>query len=108
MAKHLAEKGHEVKIVSYDRGVKNLRDEFDVIETEGLHIACANNKVSKVKTFTLNLKKLSSGHRKLTELKERLFKAFQPDCVLTDFEPMKGQFEPEINGILMAWDMGKI
>ncbi len=29
MAKHLVEKGHEVKIVSYDRGVKNLRDEFD-------------------------------------------------------------------------------
>jgi uncharacterized protein (TIGR00661 family) len=88
MAKHLIKNGHSVKIVSYDRGVKNLQDEFDVFETEGLHIASADNRVSKVKTFTRNLKKLSSGHRKLIELKEDIFKGFQPDCVLTDFEPM--------------------
>jgi len=85
-------------------GSKNLRDEFDVFETEGLHIACANNRVSKVKTFTQNLKKLSSGHRKLTELKERLFKAFQPDCVLTDFEPMTAHMAGHYNIPLISID----
>ncbi len=88
MAGHLVKAGHEVKIVSYARGVKNLRDEFDVFETEGLHFASRDNRISKFKTVTENLKKLSVGHRKVIDLKENLFKKFKPDCVLTDFEPM--------------------
>ncbi|MDM8554984.1 glycosyltransferase family protein [Desulfococcaceae bacterium HSG7] len=88
MARHLVKQGHLVKIVSYDRGIANLKDEFDVFETEGLHIASADNKVSKVKTFTHNLKKLRPGHKAVTALKENLFKTFKPDCVITDFEPM--------------------
>ncbi len=87
-ARHLVKRGHLVKIVSYDRGIANLWDEFEVFETEGLHIASADNKVSKVKTFTRNLKKLGSGHKAVTKLKENLFKTFKPDCVITDFEPM--------------------
>ncbi len=88
MLTHLTYQGHEIKVVSYDRGVKSLKESFDVFETEGLHIESSDNKVSKVKTFTHNLKKLSSGHRKFIELKDTLFKPFQPDCVITDFEPM--------------------
>jgi uncharacterized protein (TIGR00661 family) len=88
MATHLQEQGHEVRLVSYDRGYRNLRDEFDVFETEGLCIASVDNKVSVVKTFTENLKRLPKGHTKLQELRKRLFKEFQPDCVITDFEPM--------------------
>ncbi len=84
----LEELGHEVKVVSYDRGYKNLRDDFDVFETEGLSISSADNKVSIVKTFTDNLKKLPYGHKSLLLLKKRLFREFRPDCVITDFEPM--------------------
>jgi uncharacterized protein (TIGR00661 family) len=74
--------------VSYDRGYRNLRKDFDVFENEGLHIASLDNKVSKVKTFTDNLKKLSKGHKSLMALRRNIFKAFKPDCVITDFEPM--------------------
>lgn len=88
MASHLVASGHEVKIVSYDRGVKNLSDTFDVFETEGLHIASVDNKVSVVKTFVDNVVRTPQGHRKLQELRERLFKQFRPDVVITDFEPM--------------------
>lgn len=88
MASHLVGAGHQVKIVSYDRGFRNLEDDFDVFETEGLHIASADNKVSVVKTFTSNLKRAHKGHRKLQLLKKELFKGFRPDCVVTDFEPM--------------------
>ncbi|MCP4692365.1 MAG: hypothetical protein GY859_30245 [Desulfobacterales bacterium] len=88
MARHLVKQGHSVKIASYARGIANLKEEFDVFETEGLHIASADNKVSKVKTFTHNLKKLGPGHKAVKALKENLFKAFKPDCVITDFEPM--------------------
>ena len=37
MMTHLEGRGHEVKAVSYDRGLRNLRDDFDVFEVEGLH-----------------------------------------------------------------------
>lgn len=104
MAKHLVEKGHEVKIVSYDRGVKNLRDEFGVFETEGLHIACANSRISKVKTFSKEgfLDDLASSKAVMATagftLMTESFYYRKPFMAL----PMKGQFEQEINGILMT------
>ena len=39
MITHLAQIGHAVRVVSYDRGYNNLKDDFDVFQTEGLHIA---------------------------------------------------------------------
>ena len=88
MAGHLCAQGHTVKLVSYDRGYKNLKDDFDVFETEGLCIASEDNKVSIVKTFTENIKRLPEGYRSLQRLRQEVFKEFEPDCVITDFEPM--------------------
>ena len=88
MITYLEQLGHTLKVVSYDRGYNNLSNDFDVFETEGLHIASSDNRVSKVKTFTDNLKRLPSGHKKLQALRKEIFKTFQPDCVITDFEPM--------------------
>jgi uncharacterized protein (TIGR00661 family) len=88
IAAHLRERGHDLWLVSYDRGYQNLKDDFRVLEVEGLCIASEDNKVSVVKTFTENLKRLPAGHRTLQQLRRQLFKEFQPDCVITDFEPM--------------------
>ena len=88
MLDHLQQLGHVVKVVSYDRGYRNLKKDFDVFETEGLHIASSDNRVSKVKTFTDNLQRLPQGHKKLNALRRDIFKTFLPDCVITDFEPM--------------------
>ncbi len=88
MIHHLEQLGHTVKVVSYDRGYRNLQPDFDVFETEGLHITSADNRVSKVKTFTENLQRLPRGHKKLSALRKDIFKQFLPDCVITDFEPM--------------------
>lgn len=88
MLTHLQRLGHTVKVVSYDRGYANLKDDFDLFETEGLHIASDDNRVKKVKTFTDNLKRLPRGRRKLNELRQALFNTFEPHAVITDFEPM--------------------
>ena len=88
MINHLQQLGHIVKVVSYDRGYRNLKADFDVFETEGLHIASSDNRISKVKTFTDNIQRLPQGHKKLNALRKDIFKAFLPDCVITDFEPM--------------------
>ena len=39
MANHLVRQGHDLWLVSYDRGYRNLKDDFRVFETEGLTIA---------------------------------------------------------------------
>ena len=88
MASHLRDQGHDLWLVSYDRGYRNLKDDFRVFETEGLCIASEDNRVSVIKTFTENLKRFPEGHRRLQELREELFNEFQPEFVITDFEPM--------------------
>ena len=87
MMTHLLAAGHEVKAVSYDRGVRNLEDDFDVFEVEGLSIATVDNRVSVVKTFTENLAKLGEGAKRVRELRHACFKDFRPHLVITDFEP---------------------
>ena len=104
MITYLEQLGHAVKVVSYDRGYHNLKDDFDVFETEGLHIASSNNRVSKVKTFTENFQRLPGGHQKLHALRKDIFKTFQPDCVLTDFEPMTAYLAHHYNLPLVSID----
>jgi len=88
MAGHLVKQGHDVRLASYDRGFRNLSEDFDVVEIEGLHIASEDNQVSKVKTFTENIKKIPEGQKKLNDFRHKIFKEFEPDVAITDFEPM--------------------
>lgn len=85
---HLLAAGHEVRVVSYDRGVRNLGSDFEVYEVEGLEIATRDNQVSIVRTFTDNIAKLSDGWKSLRGLRHDVFDAFDPEVVITDFEPM--------------------
>jgi uncharacterized protein (TIGR00661 family) len=104
IASHLREKGHTIWLVSYDRGYQNLKADFDVFETEGLCITSEDNKVSIVKTFTENIKRLPEGFKCLQELRQRLFEEFQPDCVITDFEPMTAYLANHYSLPLMTID----
>jgi uncharacterized protein (TIGR00661 family) len=87
MARALIAAGHQVKLCSYDRGYRNLCSEFDVFEIEGLTIGSSDNRVSIVKTFTENLKRLPDAGRAAFALRD-VFKSYEPHCVITDFEPM--------------------
>ena len=88
LATHLREQGHAVRLASYDRGYRNLKDDFEVCEIEGLTIASHDNRVWAVKAFVKNLQRLPAGRKRLKELRRQLFDEFQPDCVITDFEPL--------------------
>jgi len=88
MIKYLLKYGHEVKVTSYDRGYENLKDKFDVLEIEGLRFIIEDNRISKHKTIAENLNTIFKRYESSQILKQKLFKEFDPDCVITDFEPM--------------------
>ena len=104
MARHLESLGHEVWLASYDRGYRNLKDEFNVFEIEGLAIASADNKVSNIKTVTKNVKRLKTGWLRLRALKNEMFKIFEPEVVITDFEPMTAYLAHHYDIPLMTID----
>lgn len=87
IGRHLQSQGHEVRYASYDRGYRNLKDEFPVLEIAGLRLAGEDNQVSVGRTIRENLKRLPLGRKKYRELR-RLFEEFAPHCVITDFEPL--------------------
>lgn len=85
---HLKNEGHEILGVSYDRGYENLKNDFDMFNVPGLHIVAIQNRVSKLQTAIKNLKSLTGGIAKFRDFKEAVFKDFNPDIVLCDFEPL--------------------
>src|SRR5260370_8369751 len=52
---HLQAKGHTVRIVSFDRGLRNLSESFEVTEIFGLRIAYVNNRMRYRSTLAKNL-----------------------------------------------------
>ena len=86
MLRHLQQQGHEVRVVGYDRSYAALKEEFDCLEIEGLHIVSVDNKVSAFGTVTHNLRRARRAIVR-NRLLVQLFNEFQPDVVITDFEP---------------------
>jgi len=104
MITHLLKNGHEVKVASYDRGYQNLKDDFDVLEIEGFSIVSEDNKISVGKTFVQNFTSIFDRYESINELKKKYFKEFQPDCVITDFEPMAAYLANELDVPLITID----
>ncbi len=86
MVRHLLDKGHDVRVVAYDRSYASLKDEFDCLEIEGLHIVSRDNRVSALGTLAHNLHRARKAIARNRALRQ-LFDQFQPELVITDFEP---------------------
>lgn len=84
--RHLQSSGHQVIIVSYDKGYQMLSKNFAVHKITGLRLKYEHNEVKYLATVAQNLinspTNLKSLNRVLT-----LAKKFKPDLVITDFEP---------------------
>jgi len=101
---HLIKSGHEVKVASYDRGYRNLSDQFDVHEITGLTIVSNDNKISPIRTLLENLKGLPDGVKSFRKTRKQLFKQFQPEFVITDFEPTTAYLANYYNIPLISLD----
>jgi uncharacterized protein (TIGR00661 family) len=84
---HLQSEGHVVHVASFDRGLKNLCDDFDVTEIYGLRFAYVNNRVRYSRTFTKNLATIRQAAKSIKHL-SRLADEWRIQLVITDFEPL--------------------
>ena len=84
---HLQAQGHTVHVVSFDRGLRNLKSEFEVSEIYGLRLAYVRNRVRYRKTIVGNLLKAPRAAGSLKRL-SKLVEQWAIDVVCTDFEPL--------------------
>lgn len=84
---HLLERGHDVHVGSFDRGLQNLSRDFPVTEIYGLRLAYVNNRVRYGRTVATNLLNAPQAKKSLAHLAE-LAREWRIDAVITDFEPL--------------------
>jgi uncharacterized protein (TIGR00661 family) len=84
---HLREQGHTLHVASFDRGLHNLKDQFDVTEVFGFRIAYVNNRVRYKRTIARNLLTMPQAAKSASQIK-KLIAAWKVDLVITDFEPL--------------------
>jgi uncharacterized protein (TIGR00661 family) len=84
---HLQNQGHKLHLVSFDRGLRNLRESFPVTEIFGFQITYINNRVRYKRTLASNLVKAPKAARSLKEL-SHLVEENDIELVITDFEPL--------------------
>ena len=87
---HLVARGHEVHVASFDRGLANLKEQFDVTEIYGFRFAYVNNRVRYKRTIARNLITVPQAAKSLARLKD-LVDERKIDVVITDFEPLTCQ-----------------
>jgi len=84
---HLLSQGHQVHVASFDRGLQNLKEHFDVTEIYGFRFAYVNNRVRYQRTIAKNLITIPQAAKSLARLKQ-LIDERQINLVITDFEPL--------------------
>jgi len=84
---HLIEKGHQVKILSYDRGLKNLSQSFEVEEISGLGFHYSKNEIRLIPTLIDNAIKVPLFQQSIQKV-IKIAEEFKPQIVFSDFEPI--------------------
>ncbi|MCX6793298.1 MAG: glycosyltransferase [Candidatus Falkowbacteria bacterium] len=84
---HLEKQGHKVIVLSYNQGAKFLKKYFKVINIPGFGLNYKNNKVVYWRTVYDNAKTLITESKNWPKILKKV-KAFKPDLVITDFEPL--------------------
>jgi uncharacterized protein (TIGR00661 family) len=84
---HLEARGHKLYVASFDRGLQNLKDHFDVTEIYGFRFAYVNNRVRYKRTIAKNLITAPQASKSLSHLNDLVDDA-RIDLVITDFEPL--------------------
>ncbi|MEI6288431.1 MAG: MJ1255/VC2487 family glycosyltransferase [bacterium] len=85
--KYLISQGHEVLVFAYGQALFLLKEEFNTFEIPGLHLEYQDNRLRYRKTLIKNIKQFFLQTRDFKKISQK-FKEFNPDLVITDFEPI--------------------
>jgi len=83
----LEKKEAEIIIASYGNALEYFRHVYKTLEIDGPKLPEKNSRFSTMKTILINLKLPYFYTKNYFRLK-RLFSAFNPDAIITDFEPL--------------------
>jgi uncharacterized protein (TIGR00661 family) len=84
---HLVSAGHHVHVASFDRGLQNLKQDFNATEIYGFRFAYVNNRVRYKRTIAKNLITAPQASKSLHRLNALIDEA-GIELVITDFEPL--------------------
>lgn len=84
---YLVSKGHQVLVFTYGQALFFLEEDFDVLEVPGLGLTYKNNKLIYWQTIYQNMYQVAKQSKNWNKILER-FRSFDPDIVITDFEPL--------------------
>src|ERR1700757_4850211 len=84
---HLVSRGHRVHVASFDRGLQNLKSDFEATEIYGFRFAYVNNRVRYKRTIAKNLITVPQAAHSLHRLTALVDEA-QIELVITDFDPL--------------------
>lgn len=85
--KHLTDQGHSVLVFSYGQALFFLQNDFEVFEIPGLGLSYKNNKIVYWNTICKNAVQIAHQSKNWKKILKR-FRDFNPDLVITDFEPL--------------------
>jgi uncharacterized protein (TIGR00661 family) len=85
--KYLVSQGHQVLVLTYGQALFFLAAEFEVFEIPGLGLSYQDNKLVYWRTIYKNASQLAKQSKNWRKILRR-FRDFNPDFVITDFEPL--------------------
>ncbi len=104
LLRHLVESGHQLKILTYGQSLLLLEEYRDLIEPiPGLVLIYRGNRLSYSGTIWQNCKKIGLQLSHWRRLKN-IFLEFNPDLVITDFEPLTARLARKFKKPLISFD----
>lgn len=103
--KHLISAGHDVKIFTYGQSLLLLEKDFKnrLFEIPGFILSYKNNRLIYSKTIWANAKKISHQAKYYSQISQE-FSRFNPEVVITDFEPLTAMLAKTKNKPLISID----
>ena len=84
---HLQKQNHQVLIITYGQAYEVLKDKFNCLKIEGIHLQFEENKLSLIKTAQQSLEAHFQNFKDGMKIKSEIDK-FNPDICITDYEPI--------------------
>jgi uncharacterized protein (TIGR00661 family) len=87
IADYLQKKGHEVIIASYGQAYETLKNDFQVLQINGMHLIFNKDRLKKTKTVAYNFRNFPKNLRDIKKIRN-FMREFNPQLCITDMEPL--------------------